>query len=240
MTSRSEDDKMTAAETSANPPEITAESEHGPRIDIQVSFDRNTHSYSQSEPPKIMLQVTSRAQHPVTLYTWRRPLDPKGALTSNGYVITDLTTGNPVKTTYFMINRGPELRVRGSSDEQFFLTLLPDVPVELSTGFGRGGGGVKPDPRAVVERGWERDEHGNERKIRRSTQATGVDGLEPGHKYSVGLNMEALRGCWWAPVTKDEILVDQRGEGSYVQDYPWNTETPLEFNVNEATIDVLE
>ncbi|KAI0973365.1 hypothetical protein F4678DRAFT_426528 [Xylaria arbuscula] len=240
MASTSRDDERLGMDTSSNPPTIDVQSENGPRIDVQVSFDRTTHSYSQPEPPKIITQITSRAQHPLTLYTWRRPLDPKGALTSNGYIITDLTTGNPVKTTYLMINRGPELRVRGSSDEQYFLTLLPNVPVELSIGFGRGGGGIKPDPRAVVERGWERDEHGNERKIRRSSQATGIDGLEPGHTYSVGLNMEALRGCWWAPVTKDEILVDQRGEGSYVQDYPWTTEIPLEFHVTEATIDVLE
>ncbi|KAI0528436.1 hypothetical protein GGR58DRAFT_316640 [Xylaria digitata] len=240
MASQSEDEKGLGTETSINPPKLAEQSGHVPRVDIQVSFDRSTHSYSQPEPPRVVITVTSRAQHSITLYTWRRPLDPKGALTSNGYVITDLTTGNPVRTTYLMINRGPELRVRGSSDEQFFLTLRPNIPVELSTGFGRGGGGIKPDPRAVMERGWERDEHGNERKIRRSTQATGVDGLEPGHSYSVSLNMEALRGCWWAPVTKDEILVDQRGEGSYIQDYPWNTDTALDFWVSEATVDILE
>ncbi|KAI0457390.1 hypothetical protein F5B21DRAFT_521225 [Xylaria acuta] len=187
-----------------------------------------------------LLRATSRAQYPITLYTWRRPLDPKGALTNNRYVITDLTTSDPAKTTYLMINRGPQLRVRGGPDDQYFLTLQPNNPVELSTGFGRGGGGIKPDPRAVVERGWERDGNGNERKIRRSTQATGVDSLQPGHTYSIGLNMEALGGCWWAPVMKDEILVDHGGEGSYIQDYPWNTETPLDFYVSEATVEVLD
>ncbi|KAI0550434.1 hypothetical protein F4679DRAFT_202431 [Xylaria curta] len=227
-------------ESETNLSEQVTQSTLGPRVDIQVSFDRPTHSYSQTEPPRIFIAVTSRAQHPITLYTWRRPLDPKGALTSNGYVINDLTTGDPVKTTKIMINRGPQLRVRGCSDDPFFLTLQPNNPVQLSTGFGRGGGGIKPDPRAVVERGWEQDEHGNERKIRRSTQATGVDGLEPGHTYSVGLNMEDLGGCWWAPATRDDILVDHRGEESYVQDYSWYTETPLDFRVREAKIEVLD
>ncbi|KAI8946390.1 hypothetical protein F4801DRAFT_71160 [Xylaria longipes] len=240
MASLNEDESGLKTETSTNPPDPVSQSTHGPPVDIQVSFDRPTHSYSQPEPPRVIIRAISRAQYPITLYTWRRPLDPKGALTSNGYVITDLATDNPVKTTYLMINRGPQLRVRGGPDDQFFLTLQPNTPVELSTGFGRGGGGIKPDPRTVVERGWERDEHGNERKIRRSTQATGVDGLEPGHTYSVGLNMEALGGCWWAPVTRDEILVDHRGEGSYIQDYPWNTETPLKFRVSEATMEVLD
>ncbi|KAI1180321.1 hypothetical protein F4777DRAFT_310818 [Nemania sp. FL0916] len=212
----------------------------GPQIDINVSFDRPSHSYSQSEPPRITLTVVSRAEHPITIYTWRRPLDTKNALISNGFVITDQDSGDVVKTTYIMINRGPQWRVRGDPDEQYFLTLQPNVPVDLSTGFGRAGGGIKPDPRSVVERGWERDENGNERKVRRSKQATGVDGLEPGHTYSVTLNMDDLRKYWWAPVAKDEILVDRKGEGSYVQDYPWNLDTPLDFRVSEATIEVLD
>ncbi|KAI0193454.1 hypothetical protein F4808DRAFT_475328 [Astrocystis sublimbata] len=240
MASQAEGEERSGLETATTPPNSAARSDNGPRIDIQISFDRSTHSYSQPEPPKITITAISRAKHPITVFTWRRPLDPHGALSSSGYSITDLSTGNHVKTTHVMINRTALLRVRGSSDEKYFLTLLPNTPVELSIGFGRGRGGVKPDPRSVVERGWERDEQGNERKIRRSSKATGVDGLEPGHTYSVGLNMESLRACWWAPVTKDEILVNQRGEGSYVQDYPWNKDTPLDFRVSEATIEVLE
>ncbi|KAI1386019.1 uncharacterized protein F4822DRAFT_360463 [Hypoxylon trugodes] len=211
----------------------------GPRIDIQLSFDRSTHSYSQSEPPQIRLKVTSRAEHAITFFTWREPLDPKGALTNNGYMITDLTTGQEVKTTGgIQINRAPLRRVRGDYDERFFLTLEPDTPVELSTWFGRGN--TKPDLRAIVERGRERDEHGNELTARRSTQATGVDGLEPGHQYSVTLNMEGLRSCLWAPVSKDEILVDHRGEGSQVYDYAWNREMSPDFHVNSALLNVLE
>ncbi|KAI1171947.1 hypothetical protein F4777DRAFT_563624 [Nemania sp. FL0916] len=225
---------------SNSPADAVTQSTESPQIDIQVSFDRPTHSYSQLEPPRIFITVTSRARYPITVYTWRRPLDPKRALISNGYIVTDQATGDPVRTTYLMINRMPELRVRGSPDDKYILTLQPNTPVELSTGFGRAGGGIKPDPRAIVERGWERDEHGNEQKIRRSMQATGVDGLEPGHTYSVGLNMESLRGMWWAPVTRDEILVDHRGKGSYIQEYPWNVDRPLDFRVAEAQIQILD
>ena len=106
-----------------------------PRIDIEISFDRSTHSYSQeTEPPKVTLTATSRAVHPVTIFTWRKPLDPKGALTSEGYTITDVTTGQRVKTTKIMVNRSAIRRVRGDFDEQFYLTLQPNTPVELSTG----------------------------------------------------------------------------------------------------------
>lgn len=62
----------------------------------------------------------------------------------------------------------------------------------LSTPFGRNGSNVKPQPKAVVQRGWELDEDGNERKIRRSTRATGVDGLEPGHSTLSDLTMSFL------------------------------------------------
>lgn len=106
-----------------------------PRIDIEISFDRSTHSYSQeTSPPKITLKVTSRAETPITIFTWRKPLDPKGALTSEGYVITDNTTDQRVKTTKVMINRAAIRRVRGGLDEQFFLELMPNEAVELSTG----------------------------------------------------------------------------------------------------------
>lgn len=84
------------------------------------------------------------------------------------------------------------------------------------------------------------DENGNELSARRSTQATGVDGLEPDHQYTIGLNAESLRGCRWAPVGKEEILVDDVGEGSYLGDYQGWQSLPLDFRVKEASLDVVE
>jgi hypothetical protein len=40
-------------------------------------------------------------------------------------------------------------------------------------------------------------------------------------------------------VTKNEVLVDYRGAGSYVEDYPWN-KSGLDFRAKEATLSVLE
>lgn len=67
---------------------------------------------------------------------------------------------------------------------------------------------MRPQPRAIVEKGWELDEQGNERKIRRSTQGCGVDGLESGHSYRVDIAQHKLMGLWWRWGTKEEILVD--------------------------------
>ena len=98
---------------------------------------------------------------------------------------------------------------------------------------------MKPQPRSVVERGWEIDEEGKETRIRRSVCATGVDGLESGHRYAVGLNKELIERIKWAPVRKEEILVDGSREGRYVQDYAWNS-GGVEFCVKEGSLSIKE
>jgi hypothetical protein len=78
-------------------------------------------------------------------------------------------------------------------------------------------------------------------KIRRSTQATGVDGLEPGHRYSIGVDVEQLKKCLWAPATKEEILVDAREEGQYLTDYERLVRNrPLDAQYEEGFLDIEE
>jgi hypothetical protein len=85
------------------------------------------------------------------------------------------------------------------------------------------------------------DENGNELTSRRPTQALGVEGLEPGHQYSIGLNLGSLAGCYWASVTKNEILVDDMGEGSALVDYPLGKkDSHLVYQVKEAKLNVVE
>ena len=59
-----------------------------------------------------------------------------------------------------------------------------------------------------MERGWVLDEEGNELKIRRSTHGCGVDGLEVGHRYKVGVTRGPLMGLWWRWGTKEEFQVE--------------------------------
>ena len=211
----------------------------GPQVDITVSLDPPTHSFTQERAPRLTLKVTSSALHPITIFTWNTPLAPCDTLTSGGYTTTDLATQERVQTSHIMVQRAPLRRTRGHPDEEYFLTLPPFETIEISTGFGRRDGLIKPQPRAVVERGWELDDEGNEIKIRRSIFPTGVDGLEPGHRYSIGLNTEALAAAWWAPVFREEVLVEGEGKGSDVQDYPWDP-TPLDFHISPAVLTVLE
>ncbi|KAF2691237.1 hypothetical protein K458DRAFT_399137 [Lentithecium fluviatile CBS 122367] len=207
-----------------------------PHIDIVLSFDPPSHSFSQATPPNLTLTLTSHAETPFTLFTWSTTLALPNALTTSGITITDAAAGRAVQTASLTANRAPLKRTKGTSDEKYFITLQPNTQLQLSTGFGRGGS-VKPQPKAVVERGWELDENGDERKIRRSKFATGVDGLEPGHEYVIGLDEGALKSVWWVQVAKEEVLVEGSAEGSYVQDYEWE-KIPLNFHVEEAELKV--
>lgn len=92
----------------------------------------------------------------------------------------------------------------------------------------------------MIANGWERDENGNERKIRRSRNATGVDGLEAGCSYRIGVDRDSLEQCKWAFATKDEVLVDHRDAGSYVEDFAWEKETKIEWTVAEAVLEVTD
>lgn len=85
------------------------------------------------------------------------------------------------------------------------------MPVTVSTGFARGGvDGPRPQPRSVVEKGWEIDEEtGKEKRTRRSVQGCGVDGLESRHRYRVDVEMEAIEGVWWRYGTKEDLMTEE-------------------------------
>ena len=109
----------------------------------------------------------------------------------------------------------PLTRVRGVLDEVYYLSILPNTSTLVKTRFGRGD--TQPQPKAIAERGWELDEHGNEMKIRRSIYAQGVDGLEPGHRYRLNVKPGVLQGIWWRWGTKEDFLVEPES-----QDLMWS------------------
>lgn len=68
---------------------------------------------------------------------------------------------------------------------------------------------MRPQPKEVVEKGWELDERGKEMGVRRSTKGCGVDGLERGHRYKVDVKREVVEGIWWWWGDKEEVLVEK-------------------------------
>lgn len=178
-----------------------------PKLSVKLSITPSTYHFSNPTAPTLSLDIQSHADKTLTLFTWATPFAPALALNRRGFVITDVANNTTVPQTSVMVQRAPFSRARDSGDEKYFLTLEPHAPITVSAVFGRGGG-MRPQPRAIVEKGWELDEQGNERKIRRSTQGCGVDGLESGHTYRVDVARDKLMGLWWRWGTKEEILVD--------------------------------
>jgi hypothetical protein len=192
------------------------------------------------------MTLLSHASHPITFLTWNTPLHVKGFLSNNGITITDLATNTPVKLSRKMIQRMAITRRRGSSDEVLFPTLESGVPATFSRPFGRNAT-IKPLPKEMIKNGWERDAEGREIKTRRSVNATGVDGLEAGHSYRVGVNLELLEQCKWAFATGDDVLVDpdlvKANPGvvpSDVDSFPWEKERKIQWIVHEAVLEVTE
>ena len=197
-----------------------------PELSVKLSLSSSTYCFSNPTPPVLSLTVESHADRPLTIFTWKTPFHPKSGMTQGCFKITDLESNELVPQGTIRLQRLPFSRVRGSSDEMYFLTLQPHTPTVISTGFSRGGG-KRPRPRAVVERGCELDEQGNELKIRRGTLSCGIDGLEVGHRYKVGVTRGPLMGLWWRWGSKEEFQVE-RGALDWTLDSVIPEQVPLE------------
>ena len=181
-----------------------------PKLSVVLSLSPSTYHFSNPTPPKLSLTINSNASRPLTLFAWGSPLWPELALCQRGFVITDLTTGAEVTQTMINSQRPAITRYKGGPDDEYYLTIHPGTPTVVSTPFGVSAEDP-PQPKEAIQRGWLLDENGNELKIRRSTRACGVDGLEAGHRYKLDVPPENLRRKWWWQWgTRDEVLVDER------------------------------
>ena len=183
-----------------------------PKLTVKLSLSRSSYSFSEPTPPELSLVITSNCDRPLTIFTWGKALWPRLALAQRKFRIIDLTNNAEVTQTSIQIQRMPPTRIRGSADEAYYMTIMPDVPATVSTPFGRPN--FRPQPKAVAERGWEVDDEGNEMKVRRSIYALGVDGLEPGHSYRLDVKRMGLEGIWWRWGTKEDYLVDPDTQGA--------------------------
>jgi hypothetical protein len=183
-----------------------------PSLSVTLALSPTKYSFSDPVPPTLSLAIESHAKEPITVLTWAKPFHPQSALEKEGFEIFDLTTSSSVTQVVARIQRTPFSRVRGSSDEEYFLTLHPHTPITISTFFNSGGSAdIRPYPKSIVERGLELDEHGNETGTRRPEFACGVDGLEPGHRYRLSVNRERVVNSWWRWGTKEDGILVAKG-----------------------------
>ncbi|KAL8943904.1 MAG: hypothetical protein Q9216_000798 [Gyalolechia sp. 2 TL-2023] len=191
----------------------TSSSPSQPVLSLTLNLSPQTYSFTNPHPPSISLTLLSHSSKPFTLFTFQTPLNPHTGLTQDGFPITDLSTTPPsrVPQDSLRLQRMPYSRARGSGDDRYFITVYPNTPLALSSGFCTGGGKtIRPYPRHVVEKGWIPDKDGNPTSSRMGTKGSGVNGLESGKRYRVDVNLEKLRKTWWIWGTRDDVLVDER------------------------------
>ena len=70
---------------------------------------------------------------------------------------------------------------------------------------------------------------------------TGVDGLEPGHGYEVGLSEDDLRRIMWALMPNEDLLLESGYHGleGNLERYPWIKDQPIDFVVRSGQLKVL-
>ena len=204
-----------------------------PKVSIVLSLNQSTYHFPESTAPVLSLTVTTDSDKPFMVFTWHTALWPKLALGQRQFVITDLTDNIEVVQTAMMLQRMPFTRVRGAPDEVYYLDIMPGTPTIVSTPFARGH--TRPQSKAVAQRGWVLDDEGNERKIRRSVHARGVDGLEPGHRYRLDVKRGELWGMWWRWGTKEGFLVDADSPpGQRMWSPDQSEQSPLDFKPIEG------
>ncbi|KAI4121166.1 MAG: hypothetical protein LQ338_006529 [Usnochroma carphineum] len=179
---------------STQTPEETSE----PAISVSWSLDPPTHSYSSDTAPTLKLSLTSHATRPITIYN--EYMNPSIVLAEGHLSIFDHTANvevDQVKTRY--CDFPPPSKVHVPLREQMFHTLYPEVPKVFTGTFGRGK--MPPKPKLPESSNGERDKK----------QARGVDGLEPGHQYSLrpGKGWGYIR--WWEYGEKDQVINPPEG-----------------------------
>ena len=166
-----------------------------PSVSLSMSVDPSTCNVNSETLPTLSLTVTLHASRPITVCTYGTVLNPKLALRSKNFSVFDLTANQRVWTELGKLQRYP-LRPRlGDSDEQYYLTLLPETPLTIT------------HPFSLIKRWRNRDPDGG---LTISPKAPDYKGevfrnyLEPGHKYRIGVEGQGLG--WWRYGTKEEVL----------------------------------
>lgn len=177
------------------------EQESVPRISVNWTLDPTPHSFRSELPPTLCLILTSHASRPITIYN--ESLNPGRMLREGCFPIFDKTDNigvahKKVRYCYFE----PPSKIHVPLREKLFRTLYPGVPLVLATPFGP----TEWAPKSFLERYVK---PGVELERRR---ALGVDGLKPGHHYSLRAGQGWGRIRWWEYGEKEEVMNPPTGK----------------------------
>ena len=184
-------------ETIVDPPE----QESVPVISLNWTLDPTSHSFSSELPPTLCLILTSHADKPITIYN--ETLNPSRLLCEGKFPIFDQTDSIEVphhKRIYCDFE--PPSKIKVPLREKLFQTLYPEMPLVLATPFGPTDWPPKPFSEGYVKPGVEFS----------TRRALGVDGLKPGHHYSLRARKGWGQIRWWEYGEKEEVMNPPTGK----------------------------
>jgi hypothetical protein len=197
-----------AASKSQTPPQVEEPGRYEvifgpapPSISVDMAIDASIYSVSRTDLPNLCFSITSHSTHPITILTNGTILaQERPFIHGKNYTAIDINTNQRVWFSTEYLHRGSPIRQQlGHSDEKYFLTLLPEVPVKITYPFTPVGWWNRRDP---------------SKGMTFSPRATDFKGeefrryFEPGHKYQFGIAYKQGRqgALWWRYGTKEEVL----------------------------------
>jgi hypothetical protein len=107
-----------------------------PPPSVSVSLELSTYSFSQGEEVDLSIIATSHASSPITIFTWPTIFNASLALKRKNFECLDLDTNTPLRLE---ITKGGKRAgfsfKRGSADEEYCYTLMPEEPIKFTSPF---------------------------------------------------------------------------------------------------------
>jgi hypothetical protein len=103
---------------------------------LSVSLALSSSNFSADEKVELSITVISHASAPITIFTWPTILNIHLALKRKNFECIDLDTNTPLNLEITKGGkRGGFTSRRGSSDEKYFYTLVPEEPLMFTSPF---------------------------------------------------------------------------------------------------------
>ena len=105
-------------------------------MDVSLSVEPSTFVPGRSARPTLTLTAISRATQPITIFTWPTIFNLGLSQERTNFTVHDLTSDTAISTETTKGPRRMEFsRNTGSGDDEFFVTLQPEVPRVFSHSF---------------------------------------------------------------------------------------------------------
>ncbi|OAA81378.1 hypothetical protein LEL_00923 [Akanthomyces lecanii RCEF 1005] len=185
---------MAAMQSGTNePPSISFSLAISPLVFARTPFN------GDGDKPQITVTAVSHASSPITIFTWPTIFNLQLSQRRHNFTCKDVATDELVWMHLTKgLSRRRFSRTKGNRDEQYFVTLQPEVPYTVTSEF-------KLASRPL----WTGEDESGEKYTRYFIDsAEGVlflDRLESGHEYHFSVQKDESIQWWWIGTTEDVL-----------------------------------